>query len=240
MKQISQRIYCDDFVESCYMESRRFPNPYLETPYLVIPDFLDAERCQSIAKKTFAASDAKRAMLKTTILDGVVDPTVDEAIRKTHIYTLDDDDAEAYREAFVRHQSIIENYFHAALTTATDVQVLEYETGFFYKKHADDSNEIIDQEGNTVGFNLIAPQRKVTTVLFATAHDDAPASPHSFSGGELLFNYLSDASGAIVTLRPKAGDMVVFLSNPVFSHEVCPVTGGYRLSLVQWHNALMH
>jgi SM-20-related protein len=38
-------------------------------------------------------------------------------------------------------------------------------------------------------------------------------------------------------LRPEAGDMVVFFSNPYFSHEVLPVKEGYRLSLVQWHNA---
>ena len=136
---------------------------------------------------------------------------------------------------------MIEAYFSAALTTATDIQVLEYEEGFFYKRHADDSNEIVDQTtGETAGFNLIAPQRKITTVLFASSHDPKPQTPHSFSGGELLFNYLKDRDGNPVTLFPQAGDMVVFLSNPVFSHEVRPVRGGYRLSLVQWHNALMH
>jgi SM-20-related protein len=60
-----------------------------------------------------------------------------------------------------------------------------------------------------------------------------------FSGGELLFNYLMDEEGHTITLRPQAGDMIVFLSNPYFSHEVLPVTDGFRLTLVQWHNALL-
>ena len=62
---------------------------------------------------------------------------------------------------------------------------------------------------------------------------------HHFSGGELCFNYLFDEKGLPVCIRPEAGDMVVFPSNPIYSHEVHPVTAGYRLTLVQWHNGLI-
>jgi len=38
----------------------------------------------------------------------------------------------------------------------------------------------------------------------------------------------------------KAGDMLVFLSNPYFTHEVLEVKKGFRVSLVQWHDALIN
>jgi SM-20-related protein len=64
------------------------------------------------------------------------------------------------------------------------------------------------------------------------------AEDEGFSGGELLFNYLYDKEGSLVKIKPQAGDMVVFPSNPYFSHEVLPVKEGYRLTLVQWHDAI--
>jgi SM-20-related protein len=114
---------------------------------------------------------------------------------------------------------------------------LGYESGSFYVKHSDDASELQDRDGNTVGFHTVAPERKLTTVLFTTSYTPNPTDSDHFSGGELLFNYLCDSHGNMITLRPEAGDMVVFFSNPYFSHEVLPVKDGYRLSLVQWHNA---
>ena len=125
------------------------------------------------------------------------------------------------------------------ITTSTPLQILVYKAGDFYIKHSDDSSEIVDSNGKTVGFKCVAPERKLTTVLFGTSHQtESSNDKHSFDGGELLFNYLYDEKGQPVTLYPKAGDMVVFFSNPFFSHEVKPVKSGYRLTLVQWHNAL--
>ena len=180
-------------------------------------------------------------MLKTTIANGVVDPSVDKSIRKTDIYALDDHHVALYQEAFIKHQPTLERFFNVALTTATAIQVLEYKKGFFYKRHADDSSELFNENGELAGFMPVAPQRKITTVLFATSHcDQSETSTECFKGGELVFNYLYDETGEQVTLRPKAGQMVIFPSNPVFSHEVLPVTDGHRLTLVQWHNAIVH
>lgn len=241
MQQISREIFCDDILEGLTIETRLFPNPYHEFPYLVIDDFLESGICRAIAADVRKRDDAKQAMLKTTLPEGVVDPSIDESIRKTDINTLDDHHTVLYREAFIRHQPDIERFFNVALTTATAIQVLEYKKSFFYKRHADDSSELFNDRGELAGFLPVAPQRKITTVLFATSHCDMQeAGENCFHGGELRFNYLLDKEGAPVTLRPRAGQMVVFPSNPVFSHEVLPVTDGYRLTLVQWHNAIVH
>lgn len=241
MRQISGKIFCDDILDGFSIETKLFPSPYHEFPYLVIDNFLDQETCSAIARDVRKSDDAIQAMLKTTITDGVIDPSVDESIRKTHIYTLKEHHTARYREAFILHQPAIERFFNVALTTATAIQALEYKTGFFYKRHADDSSELLDENGNLAGFLPVAPQRKITTVLFATSHCELnEANTECFTGGELVFNFLLDEKGEQVRLRPKAGQMVVFPSNPVYSHEVLPVTGGHRLTLVQWHNAIVH
>lgn len=238
MQQISTHVFCDDFIVTLPLDSRLMPNPYRDYPFLVIKNFLPQSLCSAIAAHTGELHDAERAMVKSTRLGSVVDPTVNEQIRKTAIYKLPDSLLEAYRDRFLHHQKAIEAFFSIALTTATEVQALEYTEGAFYIKHADDSNEVVNEAGETVGFVQVAPQRKITTVLFATSHSETQGDATHFCGGELCFNYLCDAEGAPIRLYPEAGDMVVFPSNPIFSHEVLPVREGYRLTLVQWHNGI--
>ncbi|WP_345969989.1 MULTISPECIES: 2OG-Fe(II) oxygenase [Sulfurimonas] len=238
MRQISNFVYCDDFIADLRYETRLMANPYYDYPYLIIENFLSAEACAEIAAYTSEKSEGERALVKHSQL-GVIVPELEEDIRKTAIHQLPEALLEGYNLSFAYHQKQIEDYFKVALTTATEVQALEYTNGGFYIKHADDSNELVNSEGETVGFTQVAPARKITTVLFATTHRDEEGEGMHFSGGELRFNYLSGADGVPVCIRPKAGDMVIFPSNPVYSHEVLPVTGGYRLTLVQWHDAII-
>jgi SM-20-related protein len=238
--QISEHIFCDEFIQDCYMESRYLPNPYHEFPYLIIENFLSQEECNLIVCELQNSSNSDQAMIKSTLLSSVVAPSVDEQIRKTAIHKLPNHLEQIYQNHFLEHQNSIENHFSMPLTTATQIQALEYLQGDFYIKHADDSNEILDKEKNTVGFVCVAPQRKLTTVLFVSTHEEKKNenSGACFDGGELVFNYLYDKEQNQIKLKPKAGDMIVFPSNPCFSHEVLPVKSGYRATLVQWHNTL--
>ena len=204
--------------------------------------FFSPASCERLVQLVHEDEETKRrAGVKTELIagTGIVQSDVVEAYRKTNIYKLDAHYTKYYDDQFMKYKSVIEAYFSVALTLSTDVQVLEYKEGFFYIKHADDSSEIVNQDKKTVGFKLIAPQRKLSTVLFATGHvDHVQNGSHSFSGGELMFNYLYDSEGESVKIKPEAGDMLVFPSNPYFSHEVLPVKEGYRLTLVQWHDAM--
>ncbi|MEJ2499587.1 MAG: 2OG-Fe(II) oxygenase [Campylobacterales bacterium] len=238
MRQISNYIYCDDFIADLRYETRLMANPYYDYPYLILENFLSSEACAEIAAYTFEKSEGERARVKKS-QQGVVVPGLEEEIRKTAIHRLPDVLLEGYHLSFAHHQKRIEDYFSVALTTATEVQALEYTKGGFYVKHADDSNDVVNSEGETVGFIPVAPERKITTVLFATSHESHGGKGMHFGGGELFFNYLHDSKGNPVSIRPKAGDMVVFPSNPLYSHEVLPVTQGYRLTLVQWHDAIV-
>ncbi len=240
MVQISENIFCDEFVINTPIENRLLPNPYYDYPYMIIRGFMDESLCREITDSIYESSNAAKAMVKSMLMGSVLDPTVNEEIRKTNIYDLPDLYCGIYQSLFAEHQGAIERFFNLSLTLATKVQALEYEPGAFYIKHADDSNDLVDKEGNCVGFNCVAPQRKLTSVLFTTSHTQEDAADHySFSGGELLFNYLYESDGSGVIYHPQAGDMILFFSNPVFSHEVREVLSGYRVSLVQWHNAIV-
>lgn len=239
MQQVSNHIFCDDFISSLKLDTRLMPNPYYDYPYLIIKNFLSESTCKEISDYTYNTSEAEQAKVKTRLLNSIVDPSVDESIRKTVIHKLPNIFQNAYELSFKANQAKIEDYFSLALSLSTKTQVLEYTKGSFYIKHADDSNELVNENGETVGFVQVAPQRKLTTVLFVTPHAKHGNDGRDFNGGELLFNYLFDVDGKQIKLYPKAGDMIVFPSNPIYSHEVIPVDDGYRLSIVQWHNAII-
>jgi len=240
MIQISTHIYCDPLFENIEIENKLLPNSYKDYPYLIIRNFFSKALCEQLV--SLVQNDEKtkkKAMVKQEILTGIVQSEVVEAYRKTNIYKLNTFYNHYYHEQFIQYKPVIEEYFNLALTLSTDVQVLEYKKGYFYVKHADDSSEIIDKNGQTIGFKSVASQRKLSTVLFASTHaSHAHQGTPNFSGGELMFNYLYTKDGKAVKIKPEAGDMVIFPSNPYFSHEVLAVEEGYRLTLVQWHDAI--
>ena len=240
MIQISTHIYCDPLFENMDIENKLLPNQYKDYPYLIIKNFFSQVACKRLVQLVQADEETKRtAQVKTEVIAGIVQADIVEEYRKTNIYKLDASYSKYYDDQFIKYRSVIEKYFSVAMTLSTDVQVLEYKEGFFYIKHADDSSEIINQDKETIGFKLVAPQRKLSTVLFITSHKtNVQNGAQSFSGGELMFNYLYNSEGESVKIKPEAGDMIIFPSNPYFSHEVLPVEEGYRLTLVQWHDAI--
>lgn len=240
MIQISTHISCDSLFENIEIENKLLPSQYKDYPYLIIKNFFSKEACEELAFLVQEDEKTKRkAKVKKEVITGIVQADIVEEYRKTNIYKLDTFYQNYYDEQFSKYKPVIEEYFTVALTLSTDVQVLEYKKGFFYVKHADDSSEIIDKDEQTIGFKVVAPQRKLSTVLFATSHmSQADEQGLSFSGGELMFNYLYNEDGEAVKIKPEAGDMIIFPSNPYFSHEVLPVEDGYRLTLVQWHDTI--
>lgn len=242
MFQISNQVYCDNFLLDIPIENKLLPNCYKEYPFLLIKKFFSKQLTHKIVRTIKDDQNLELAKIKSLNNNGIVKKKLKQNYRKTNIYKLSQEFSSLYETRFNTLQPKIEEYFNVSLTLGTKIQVLEYKKGFFYKKHADDSNEIIDSNGETVGFHNVAPQRKITTVLFGSSNHslDKEIDPYSFHGGELLFNYLYDKEGNNLKIKPQAGDMLVFPSNPYFSHEVAEVIAGYRLTLVQWHDAIIH
>lgn len=235
LKQLSNHVYCDELFDTIKVPHAMFASPYKEYPYLIIKNFFSKEACHLLA--TLVQNDSVSKQKAEVRKEG--DSNVVESYRKTSIGKLNTTYANYYAEQFAKYQSEIEVYFSVAMSKSTKVQVLEYTKGFFYMKHADDSSELVNKDKETVGFKVVAPQRKLSSVLFVTSHvTNAEKDAESFSGGELLFNYLYDSKGKMMKIEPEAGELIIFPSHPYFSHEVLPVKEGYRLTLVQWHDTV--
>lgn len=236
MTQLSNNVYCEDFLISLDIETKILTNPYYDYPFLIIENFLNIDECNEINKKIKDDENYQKAQIKK--LDSVVIAQTNENIRKTNIYSLNEKYLDIYSKRFLQYQAEIEDFFKIALTNSTNVQVLEYLIGSFYSMHSDDSSMLF-KDDQLVGFLTVAKQRKLSSVLFTTSNDEN-ISDNTFVGGELLFNFLYDSEGNNIKIKPKAGNMIVFLSNPYFTHEVLKVTNGRRISLVQWHNAIIN
>lgn len=233
VRQISDKIFAEEFLFDLDIATPLLPSPYAEFPFLVIEGFLDELSCKEILNAAQKAKNAKHAALLSRRTK------LNQKIRKTKILTLSSTHKKLYTQAFNRARPQIEHFFSLSLTTSTDVQVLEYTPGSFYKAHADDSSMLVDHDGKVVGFKQVAPQRKISSVLFASEYSDTVQTPYQFSGGELMFNYFKDKENNTVMFKPKMGTLIVFPSNPIYTHEVKIVIEGYRLTLVQWHDALL-
>jgi SM-20-related protein len=234
LDQISNYVFCDSTLNDFDFEMKILPNPYYDYPFLVIKNFLPDTICDEIIKSIKREDDFIDAKIKK---ENYLNYT-DKSIRKTKIYKLPNEYKKIYNRSFIKVQKNIESFFNLALTTSTKVQVLEYMQGSFYKAHSDDSN-MIYKDDELIGFKNVAINRKLTTVFFAsscTSEDNF----NTFEGGELIFNFLYDKENKNIKYSPNAGDMIVFLSNPYFTHEVLEVKKGYRLSLVQWHDAIIN
>ena len=240
MTQLSKYVYCDSLFDTIDIPHAIFSKQYQEYPYLIIKNFFTKEDCSVLAQLVQKDSDSKqKAEVQKKANTGVIESDIVESYRKTNIGKLDTYYEKYYADQFNNHRAEIEAYFSVAIARSTKVQVLEYREGFFYVKHADDSSELVNKDKETVGFKVVAPQRKLSTVLFVTSHiGHANEDEESFRGGELMFNYLYDKEGNPMKIQPEAGDMIVFPSHPYFSHEVLPVKEGYRLTLVQWHDTV--
>lgn len=222
MQQISNNIFLREDIAKMELEDNTLPNPYLDYPFLVIENFLTEAEADLIAKVT-----KENSPKKAKVHGGLI-----KRIRNVESFKVDEISSNIYFKEFKKHQHSIEEFFSTPLLYGTDIQALGYRKGFFYKRHADNSSEIVDKNGDVVGYKLVSPERKITTVLFLNSHGE------SFSGGELTFNHLFDKRGENFSLFPKKGTMIVFPSNPIFAHEVKEVESGFRLTFVQWHMSI--
>lgn len=234
MRQVSNLLYCSDFLYGIGITSALLSKAYSDYPFLIIGDFFSADECEGVLEHIKSTDEYEKARIKAALTIASTLPIIDQSIRKTDIYSLSASQDERFEVVFDSHRAQIEKFFNLSLLDASDAQLLSYGEGSFYVRHADDSSEIVDSEGTAVDYKLVAPYRIITTVLFLNDWGDA------FEGGELVFSHLRDADGTPFCYKPKRGFMLVFPSNPYFAHEVLKVTSGHRATLVKWHDAIVH
>ena len=232
MHQISDKVFAEDFLFEVEIATPLLPSPYESYPYLLIENFLDEETCQNIINEAIADSDVTQAALRSN------NKSSNTKIRNTKIHKLSTPHLNIYNDALNNIRPTIEEFYSLSLTQSTQPQLLEYTKGSFYKAHSDDSSVLV-KDREIIGFKQVAPQRKITTLLFLSEQVKEITTPYQFKGGELTFSYFRDAQGDTMTFAPKMGTIIVFGSNPIYTHEVHDVTDGYRLTVAQWHDAIL-
>ena len=232
MHQISDKVFAEDFLFEVEIATPLLPSPYEVYPYLLIENFLDESTCQSIIDEARANNDVTEAALRSN------QSGLNTKIRNTKIHKFSAIHHNIYNDALNNIRPTIEQFFSLSLTQSTQPQLLEYTQGSFYKAHSDDSS-VLMRDGKIIGFKQVAPQRKLTTLLFLSEYFQEVETPYQFNGGALVFNYFKDADGKTLELKGKMGTLIVFGSNPIYTHEVKEVIEGYRLTVAQWHDALL-
>lgn len=111
-----------------------------------------------------------------------------------------------------RHRSRIAEHFARPLETIEEPQFLRYRPGDYFVPH---------QDGNTPLVHDDTRFREVSAVIFLS-------DPAEYEGGALVLH--GDES---VTVAARSGSLVAFPAET--THEVTPLTGGERFSVVSWY-----
>jgi len=86
LTQISNKIYCSDFLISFDIETKLLPNPYYDYPFLIIENFLDENECYEINKKVKEDDDYQKAQIKIQKL--ITTAKINEKNLEKQIFTL--------------------------------------------------------------------------------------------------------------------------------------------------------
>ncbi len=239
LTRISDKIYApikwlDTLVP---VELKLLPNPYHEYPYRYFDTQADVNGLYEYVKRYKDEAD-RIGVISTE--EGIVQPKTKSGIRNTYNLLPDENFLEEYTELFLRHKEDMERFFNVSIVQSGDPQILIYTPGCFYIRHSDNCTELLS-DGKLAGFKPVASHRVVTTVLFLSdCVEKVCDAQKEYSGGELRFDFLCDEHRRCVTVAPKKGFMISFLSNPYFSHSVLKVKEGLRISVAQWHRAIAH
>lgn len=131
----------------------------------------------------------------------------------------------AVTAALERAREQIASHFGRELTELEEPQFLRYVEGDYFVAH---------QDGNTPLIHDRTRFRKVSAVIFLSEQSDADEPPPgAYSGGSLVLHAPYMESDERVPFAPPPGTLVAFPAET--THEVTPITGGERLSIVAWY-----
>lgn len=160
--------------------------------------------------------------------------------RKSKQFALSPDVEAIYREAFSLVRPKIDAFFNSTILSSEVAHALGYEAGGRYDKHSDNCDPVLDANDRVVRFKYTLPKRQISSLLFLCDSVLDIAAPLQCIGGNVSFPFIFDEMNEILILEPKMGMFVAFPSNPVYAHEVHEVIEGFRMVIVDWHDAIFH
>ncbi|MEO8670784.1 MAG: 2OG-Fe(II) oxygenase [Tahibacter sp.] len=128
----------------------------------------------------------------------------------------------AVRFRLERNRADMARYFAHPLGAIEAPQFLRYRKGDYFVAH---------QDGNTPLVRDASLHRKVSIVIFLNA--PGGDEDREYSGGALVFHDSGDTRLQRLAYAPAIGTLLAFRSET--THEVLPVTGGNRYTVVSWY-----
>jgi PKHD-type hydroxylase len=186
-----------------------------------VPGFLSPQECARW-RELAASSDGVEARIYRDR-----EAQLDEEQRKTLAVTVKHPLQIETERRMEELRGAIEVHFGVELDGLDNVHCLVYRTGDFFRLHADVSNKI-DPQGKYAKIL----RRRVTVVVFLN-HPGDGAEP--YEGGELRLYGLMGTPAAANFGFPAEAESGLLIAFPATTmHEVSPVTGGKRYTLVTW------
>ena len=144
------------------------------------------------------------------LIDNEISNYIDTQYRKCQLSVIDTKSNQwLIDKLFPALKDINNNYFKYIISGITELQVIKYDTGSFYKKHIDTYTDELNY------------QRKLTFIIQLSNQFD-------YEEGDLIIH----ASDIGETTTREKGSMIVFPSYTL--HEVTPILSGTRYSLIGW------
>jgi predicted 2-oxoglutarate/Fe(II)-dependent dioxygenase YbiX len=187
----------------------------------LVRDFLDPQTCAAVRDEARAAAGHPAPVY----IEGA-EGHVHEEVRKTSSLEVSAATAADVVRRLRELREEIGRHFGLSLAGCEPPQFLRYGAGDFFVRHQDGDTGQIEFDHLRV--------RKVSVVMFLNGGAAEP-SGEAFGGGELLIYRSDEETGAgplVFPIPGEAGLLVAFRSDTV--HEVTPVTGGERLTVVSW------
>lgn len=192
---------------------------FLHFGCFVMENFLDSEECHEMHTECV---DSKSVSAEIFRDDNTA--VTDNNYRKTKNVMVSNETQSNLYHKLLSIKSQIENHFDVVLTDCEKPSFLAYEEGDFFKLHKDASDKPEAQSNN----------RKVSVVMFLNDQTEQ-LHENSYCGGSLNLYGLSEQPNwkdKGFPLNGKAGLLFAFRSNLL--HEVTPVLGGQRFTVVSW------
>lgn len=193
-------------------------------PFYVIEDFLSGDMLNEIVDFTDKKNNSLR---KGSVIGYNYEASVENNLRDSNIYFLEDDEFEKYNNYIANKvEEINKNVYALDLSCFMTPQYTVYDKGQHFNWHPDGPFGVMDRRG----LNCIPDHLQWRKLSLSIALNDES----EYSGGDfqIMNAHTNPACNAVNTIRMAKGTAILF---PAFSaHRVSPVTAGVRKSLIYW------
>ncbi len=238
MKKISNFHYYDEQYFDPLMPEKIvkfFPEKTSDFPFYISENFFS----DRIAKQIETKIRMKSPIRKIGGGKSFEDEIIDEKIRNTYLMTLDEEVQELYIKKFNLLKPKIEDFYRINIISEEQIHALGYDPGCKFVNHSDNSSLLMDSNDQIYKWELQKPSRVLSVILFLTDCVDLVIGEQQCTGGDIVFRFIVDKDNKSYIFRGKKGTLIAFPSNPYYTHEVNTVKSGFRVSMVNWYDAIL-